>query len=108
MAPHIEIDSEEREHPDGELQVEISITDNGIGFDQKYAKNIFQPFQRLHGRNQYKGTGIGLAICRKIVEHHGGTIHAFSAPGDGATFVVLLPKRQDPCPETTHDQELPT
>lgn len=108
VAPHIEIDSEEREHPDGELQIEITITDNGIGFDQKYAKNIFQPFQRLHGRNQYKGTGIGLAICRKIVEHHGGTIHAFSAPGDGATFVVLLPKRQDPCPETTHDQELPT
>jgi PAS domain S-box-containing protein len=103
QAPHVSIQTDERETPDGSVQIELTVTDNGIGFDQKYAKNIFQPFQRLHGRNNYKGTGIGLAICRKIVEHHGGLIHAFSAPGDGATFVVLLPRDHDP--NATCEQE---
>jgi PAS domain S-box-containing protein len=71
-------------------EVCIAVTDNGIGFDEKYLDRIFTPFQRLHGRGEYEGSGIGLAICRKIVERHGGTITARSAPGQGATFIVSL------------------
>jgi PAS domain S-box-containing protein len=73
---------------------EITVTDNGIGFDEKYLDRIFQVFQRLHSRGEYEGTGVGLAICRKIVERHGGTISARSTPGHGTTFIVLLPIRQ--------------
>ena len=69
----------------------ISVTDNGIGFDEKYLDRIFTPFQRLHGRNEYEGTGIGLAVCRKIVERHGGSLTASSTPGKGSTFIVVLP-----------------
>lgn len=72
----------------------ITIEDNGIGFDEKYSDRIFQVFQRLHGRNEYEGTGIGLAICRKVVERHGGTIAAYSTPGAGSRFVVTLPYPQ--------------
>lgn len=72
----------------------IRVEDNGIGFDKKYVDRIFSPFQRLHGRNEYEGTGMGLAICRKIVERHGGAITAKSSPGKGATFLVTLPARQ--------------
>jgi signal transduction histidine kinase len=74
--------------------VRILVEDNGIGFDEKYLDRIFQPFQRLHGRSHYEGTGMGLAICRKIVERHGGTITAKSAPGKGTTFIITLPVRQ--------------
>lgn len=70
----------------------ISIRDTGIGFDQGYAEKIFTVFQRLHGRSAYAGTGVGLAICRKIVERHGGTIRAQSADGEGATFLIDLPR----------------
>ena len=76
--------------------VKIFVKDNGIGFDEKYLDRIFLPFQRLHGRSQYEGTGMGLAICRKTVERHGGTITAVSAPGKGATFVITLPVKQKP------------
>ena len=69
----------------------ITVTDNGIGFRQEYADQIFQMFERLHGRLEYPGSGIGLAICRKIVERHRGTIEAGSTPGRGATFTVVLP-----------------
>ena len=73
---------------------EINVTDNGIGFDKKYLDRIFDIFQRLHGRNEYSGTGIGLAISRKIVENHYGAITAHAAPDQGATFSVILPKTQ--------------
>jgi light-regulated signal transduction histidine kinase (bacteriophytochrome) len=73
---------------------ELLVEDNGIGFEEKYLDRIFTVFQRLHGRGKYEGTGIGLAICRKIAERHGGTITARSAPGKGATFIVTLPPRQ--------------
>ncbi|HEV2721083.1 MAG TPA: ATP-binding protein [Thermoanaerobaculia bacterium] len=69
----------------------IVVTDNGIGFDEKYAERIFTMFERLHGRGSYEGTGIGLAICRKIAERHGGEIAARSVPGEGSTFIVTLP-----------------
>lgn len=71
--------------------VEISVQDNGIGFDEKYLDRIFQLFQRLHGKQKYGGTGIGLAICKKVVDNHGGYITAHSQPGAGATFKVYLP-----------------
>ena len=71
----------------------IQVQDNGIGFDEKYLDRIFSVFQRLHSRENYEGTGIGLAVCRKIAERHGGTITAKSAPGKGATFIVTLPVR---------------
>ncbi|QJD80473.1 PAS domain-containing sensor histidine kinase [Spirosoma rhododendri] len=69
----------------------IGVRDNGIGFDEKYLDRIFQVFQRLHTTSQYQGTGIGLAICEKVVTNHGGAIHADSKPGAGATFSIYLP-----------------
>jgi len=72
----------------------ITVTDNGIGFNEAYAEKIFKMFERLHGRAQYEGSGIGLAICRTIVERHHGTISAKSTPGQGATFTVTLPVTQ--------------
>jgi PAS domain S-box-containing protein len=71
--------------------VRIEVTDEGIGFDEEYRDRIFQVFQRLHPRSEYEGTGIGLAIVRKIVDRHGGTVSASSRPGHGATFAVILP-----------------
>jgi signal transduction histidine kinase len=73
----------------------ITVADNGIGFNQEYAEKIFKMFERLHGRGQYEGSGIGLAICRKIVERHGGMIAATSSAGEGAIFTITLPVTQD-------------
>jgi signal transduction histidine kinase len=73
---------------------QLRVSDNGIGFDEKYLDRIFKIFQRLHSRHEYQGTGMGLAICRKIAERHGGHITATSTPGQGASFIVTLPVQQ--------------
>jgi signal transduction histidine kinase len=73
---------------------QIVVKDNGIGFDSCFQEQIFGLFQRLHGRDEYNGTGIGLAICKKIIDRHGGTIAARSSSGKGAEFIVVLPVRQ--------------
>ena len=73
---------------------QIVVEDNGIGFEMQFAGRLFRPFQRLHGREEYEGSGMGLAICRRVVERHGGAITVESAPGQGATFIVTLPVYQ--------------
>jgi light-regulated signal transduction histidine kinase (bacteriophytochrome) len=78
----------------GEKSCRVWVRDNGIGFEPQYAEKIFNIFQRLHTNEEYEGTGIGLAICRKVVERHGGSIVAKSQPGEGALFEVVLPFHQ--------------
>lgn len=85
--------------------LKLIVSDNGIGFEQSFAEKIFAPFQRLHGRSEYKGTGIGLAVCRRIVERHNGKIFADSALGEGATFTILLPTNSEPFGSVTTDGE---
>jgi signal transduction histidine kinase len=81
------------QHDDAKISnwYELRVSDNGVGFDEKYLDRIFQPFQRLHNPAAYEGNGMGLAICRKIVERHGGEITAKSSPGHGSIFIVRLP-----------------
>lgn len=88
--PVVTIDAKPCDEPNCS-DYEIIVTDNGIGFDQKYVDRIFGVFQRLHGRDSYEGTGIGLAVCRKIVEQYGGTITAESQKGEGAKFTINIP-----------------
>jgi len=78
----------------GDPVAEITVQDNGIGFEEKFAEQIFVVFQRLHSRDEYPGTGIGLAVCRKITDRHAGRIVAKSRPGGGAIFLVTLPVQQ--------------
>jgi signal transduction histidine kinase len=75
----------------GQKLCQLTVSDNGIGFDEKYLDRIFTVFQRLHTRGEYEGTGMGLAIVKKIALYHGGSITASSKPGHGATFIVTLP-----------------
>ena len=91
-APAVTIHSRlvENHRPKGR-RYEIHVEDNGIGFDEKYLDRIFKPFERLHGRSEYGGVGMGLAICKKIVDRHHGTITARSAPEEGTVFVVSFP-----------------
>jgi two-component system CheB/CheR fusion protein len=91
-------DTPPRVHVSGQLEdtekgrvARVVVTDNGIGFDPANAERLFQPFVRLHGRSQYEGSGMGLAICKKIVERHGGDITATATPGEGSRFTVTLP-----------------
>jgi two-component system sensor kinase FixL len=87
-------DRRRERHSAANDQCRITVTDNGIGFDEQYRERIFGIFQRLHPRDVYEGTGMGLALCRKIAEHHGGVITAHSTPGKGSVFEVLLPAVQ--------------
>ena len=89
--PEIKIWSRRVAGSNGERVAEINVADNGIGFEEKQTARIFKMLQRLHGRAEYEGTGMGLAICRRIAERHGGQITARSAPNRGATFVITLP-----------------
>jgi PAS domain S-box-containing protein len=73
-------------------RIKISVKDNGIGFENKYLDRIFQPFQRLHTRDEYEGSGIGLAIVHKIVQNHQGEVSADGKPGEGAVFTIILPR----------------
>jgi signal transduction histidine kinase len=72
----------------------IEIHDNGIGFSQEYAEQIFNIFQRLHGKEEFAGTGIGLAMCRRIMQNHNGQITASSQEGTGTTFTIIIPTEQ--------------
>lgn len=86
---------EEREYfnlPAGSAYYKIVIADNGIGFRQEYSEKIFQPFIRLHGKSEYPGHGMGLAICKKIVENHRGIIYAEGNASEGARFILILPQ----------------
>ncbi len=97
IAPQIRVYAQEAVpfnlDPKGQSQpmVQLCVQDNGIGFNEQHIERIFQPFQRLKGRSEYEGSGIGLAICRKIAERHGGYITARSEPEQGSTFIVGLP-----------------
>jgi PAS domain S-box-containing protein len=99
QVPVVRISSRPRDQgAAGEHHCELLVEDNGIGFEAKYERRIFEVFQRLHGRSSYPGNGMGLAICRKIAEYHGGQISAEGEPGKGARFCVTLPIRQAPRP----------
>jgi PAS domain S-box-containing protein len=102
--PVVKVSAREVVTAAGEPRCELTVQDNGIGFEEEYAEKIFAVFQRLHGRGEYEGTGVGLAICRRITDRHQGTIVAHSQLGEGATFVINLPVRQprhEPHPEHT-------
>ena len=110
--PRVRIGSTRRSRPRDEVPglqeedlIDIVVEDEGIGFEQKYADRIFDVFQRLHGRTAYQGTGIGLAVCRKIAQRHGGEIVATSEPGRGATFVVTLPVSHPPDPSLVEEPQ---
>ncbi len=89
-SPHVKV----RSAGHAKNAVQIMVEDNGIGFEERYLDRIFAPFQRLHARSEYEGTGMGLAICRKILERHHGSITAKSTPGKGSTFIITLPLKQ--------------
>jgi signal transduction histidine kinase len=89
VTPEVKVRSEVA---DGKAR--LTVADNGIGFEPRYSARIFRIFERLHGRTEYPGTGIGLALCRKITDRHGGTIEAEGVPGQGATFTIVLPVSQ--------------
>ena len=89
--PIVKVSSRLFAAPSGEAFCELTVQDNGIGFEEKYLEKMFAVFQRLHGRDEYEGTGVGLAVCRRIADRHRGTITGKSQLGQGATFLVTLP-----------------
>jgi PAS domain S-box-containing protein len=91
VPPVMKVEGELETGETGERVCRIQVKDNGIGFEEKYLDRIFTIFQRLHARGEYAGTGVGLALCSKIVRRHGGSITAESEPGEGAIFIVTLP-----------------
>ena len=92
--------AESKPSEDGEY-CRIYIRDNGIGFNEQYLDKIFTMFQRLHGRAEYEGTGIGLSIVKKIIERHNGLVTAKSEEGEGTTFIIVLPLKQTAKPPVT-------
>lgn len=94
VAPRVEVSAEVERYGALPDVCRIEVRDNGLGFEEKYSERIFMPFERLHARSEYPGTGMGLAVCRRIAERHGGSIVARSRPGEGSAFIVRLPMRQ--------------
>jgi signal transduction histidine kinase len=92
--PVVKIQARTFHLPSGEEMCELTVEDNGIGFEEKYLEKIFAVFQRLHGRTEYEGTGVGLAVCRRITDRHHGSITAKSELGQGSRFIVTLPMHQ--------------
>ena len=92
--PMIKVWGEAGQNTNQQDCIHLMVQDNGIGFEEQHVVKLFQPFMRLHGRSAYEGTGMGLAICRKIAERHNGTITAKSQPGQGTTFIITLPRQQ--------------
>ena len=112
VAPHITIKADRVNTPTVESQpvpdgifCRIAIADNGIGFEEKYAEKIFTIFQRLNARTEFEGTGIGLAIAKKIVDRHNGAITAISTPGECSTFYLFLPVKQDQLHKTKEENQ---
>jgi PAS domain S-box-containing protein len=101
VPPVVKVSARQYTNDTGFAMCELSVSDNGIGFDEKYLDRIFNVFQRLHSRSEYEGTGMGLAIVRKIALHHGGNVTARSRQGEGANFLVTLPMKH------TTDEALP-
>jgi PAS domain S-box-containing protein len=93
VTPSITVEGDIEAGQDGAM-ARIAVADNGIGFDPRHAERIFGMFERLHGREEYDGTGVGLATCRKIADRHGGKLAAWGEPGAGAVFTLTLPIRQ--------------
>ena len=89
VAPVVQVDAAPADGDDGAHAIRVA--DNGIGFEDQYAERIFRPFERLHGRGRYPGAGLGLAICRKIAERHGGRLTANGTPGEGSVLTLVLP-----------------
>jgi signal transduction histidine kinase len=100
---HVSATIEQAEAPLDEIEsaevCRLVISDNGIGIEEKYADRIFTPFKRLYGRSQYEGTGMGLAICQRIAQRHGGRIELTPTSGPGSTFTVVVPTTQEGSPE---------
>ena len=102
VEPIIQIEAKKVNDPDhsvpaslnGGKRHRVTISDNGIGFDPKYAEEIFKVFKRLNSYHEYEGTGVGLSICKKIIETHHGSITAQSEQGKGSTFSFVLPEKQ--------------